>query len=177
MENGPVSVEQVVEIYNEVVGGILPVVKTINKKRRGAISQRIKEDPDRKTAVWWRGFFQYVVARPFLCGDNNRNWRADFDWLTGPENIVKTVEGRYEGLGNSEKKPEGGKNEQLAAALIKTGAYDAEIRHCQGRVEQNFNYAGSSVGGERTNGLCDGSEERHAGRDDGSRIYPLPEDS
>jgi uncharacterized protein YdaU (DUF1376 family) len=33
---------------------------------------------------------------PFLCGENARGWRADFDWLIANDtNIIKILEGRY----------------------------------------------------------------------------------
>jgi len=32
----------------------------------------------------------------FLNGDNNRRWKADFDWILNPNNFIKILEGKYE---------------------------------------------------------------------------------
>ena len=39
--------------------------------------------------------FDLVLNSPFLLGENNRNWRADFDWIFKPSNFVKILEGNY----------------------------------------------------------------------------------
>lgn len=40
----------------------------------------------------------------FLCGDNERGWRADFDWVMKPGNIAKVYEGNYNN--SSQGKPQ-----------------------------------------------------------------------
>lgn len=37
-----------------------------------------------------------VERCPHLIGDNDRGWRADFDWLTNKNNLLKVIEGRYD---------------------------------------------------------------------------------
>ncbi|MGN1105667.1 MAG: hypothetical protein ACI4RH_03385 [Huintestinicola sp.] len=36
-----------------------------------------------------------TVSSPFLCGENGRNWTANFDWLIEPGNMIKVLEGNY----------------------------------------------------------------------------------
>jgi hypothetical protein len=36
-----------------------------------------------------------VAASPFCTGDNNRGWRADFDFLLQPQSLLRLLEGRY----------------------------------------------------------------------------------
>lgn len=40
--------------------------------------------------------FYKVAASPFLCGDNGRSWRADFDWILKPHNLLQIHEGKYD---------------------------------------------------------------------------------
>ena len=46
-------------------------------------------------------YFRQAVKKaqytPFLCGNNDRNWRASFDWfVANDENYVKVLEGNYD---------------------------------------------------------------------------------
>ena len=40
--------------------------------------------------------FHKVAASPFLCGNNGRGWRADFDWIMKPDNLLQIFEGKYD---------------------------------------------------------------------------------
>lgn len=52
---------------------------------------------DMKTA------FQYAENSPFMKGKNERNWKADFDWIMKDSNMAKILEGKYnEGSGKNE---------------------------------------------------------------------------
>ena len=39
--------------------------------------------------------FEIVSGSRFLNGDNDRKWKADFDWIIKPANRVKILEGKY----------------------------------------------------------------------------------
>ena len=39
--------------------------------------------------------FEKVSKSKFLNGDNDRKWKADFDWIIKPANRVKILEGKY----------------------------------------------------------------------------------
>ena len=43
--------------------------------------------------------FKTVQKSRFLTGENDREWKADFDWIIKPANIVKIHEGRYNDRG------------------------------------------------------------------------------
>ena len=53
-----------------------------------------------------REAFQKVEASNFLKGDNERGWRAEFDWVLKPENLVKVLEGNYDNGRKREHEPE-----------------------------------------------------------------------
>lgn len=80
--------------FNARFAGRLPSVSRMTDARRAAVRARIAEcGPDSVTAV-----FDAIAASPFLCGQNDRNWRADFDWVFRPRNYVKILENNYKEL-------------------------------------------------------------------------------
>lgn len=80
--------------FNARFAGKLPAVSRMTDSRRAAVRARIAEcGPESVTAV-----FDAIAASPFLCGANDRNWRADFDWVFKPKNYVKILENNYKGL-------------------------------------------------------------------------------
>lgn len=89
---------EIVEIWNSECGGVLPKVSKLTDQRRQKIKSRIASSPERRSADWWRIYFRKIRDSPFLCGDNDRGWRADFDWAIRSETIIARVfEGRYNG--------------------------------------------------------------------------------
>lgn len=79
------------DLWNEVVK--TPFVKEFTKAR--AIKCRLRMNE--RTLEEWRQVFQKVKDSPFCQGDNDRGWRADFDWITkNQENSARVLEGKYE---------------------------------------------------------------------------------
>ncbi len=87
-----VSVQQVVDLYHEILPS-LPSVLKVTDARRKAISARIHDDL--KTPSEWRVFFSRVGKSDFLTGKVD-GFRADLEWLCKPANMLKVLEGRYE---------------------------------------------------------------------------------
>ncbi len=97
-----------------------PFVKIKNLYHTICVSYpRIKAiDGNRKTAVAarWRSYksldkfeevFRLAESSPFLKGENDRNWAADFDWMMKPTNFSKILEHKYDARPASEIKPTG----------------------------------------------------------------------
>ena len=40
--------------------------------------------------------FEKAEQSNFLKGANNRNWKADFDWIMSDRNMAKILEGKYD---------------------------------------------------------------------------------
>lgn len=40
--------------------------------------------------------FRRAQASSFCTGQNDRHWKADFDWLLNENNLVKVLEGKYD---------------------------------------------------------------------------------
>jgi len=80
----------IVNFFNENCPS-LPKATKITDKRRKAIHSVVNEfgEDGVKSAL------ERVEKSSFLTGDNNRGWKADFDWLMKKDNLLKVIEGRY----------------------------------------------------------------------------------
>ena len=55
-------------------------------------------------------------------GENDRNWRADFDWIMKPTNMCKVLEGKYDDKGG----PDNGNEPPSGSRYKLTGFTTAE---------------------------------------------------
>jgi uncharacterized protein YdaU (DUF1376 family) len=90
--------EQVVDAYHRLCPH-LPKLKTWPKHRKAKLNARIRERcADGKpadTLTWWESFFESVTESDFLSGRTSKPFNANIDWLLGPENFPKVIEGNY----------------------------------------------------------------------------------
>jgi uncharacterized protein YdaU (DUF1376 family) len=91
----PISpASQAIEIYNRVARDVgWPAVQKPTKARISAINARLQECGG---VMGWEHAMQRARGSPLLTGDNDRNWRASFDWLTKAANFTKLMEGNYD---------------------------------------------------------------------------------
>ncbi len=88
------EIDSVVSLWNgfaEQVG--LKRVQRLTPKRRTLVAARLRE------AGGVAGFiatFDQIRGSPFLLGDNDRGWKADFDFVVKQSNFTKIMEGGYE---------------------------------------------------------------------------------
>lgn len=80
-----------------------PKLRGLSGNRRKAVAARWREYPNLDT---FRELFRKAEESKFLKGFNDRNWRADFDWLMKPSNMQKVLEGKYDD--NKAPKPQSG---------------------------------------------------------------------
>ena len=75
-----------------------PRVRVLSPATKGAIKGRWTEDQERRTLEWWQQYFTYAGGCAFLTGKGggDRPFFADFQWLVGPKNMEKVINGRYE---------------------------------------------------------------------------------
>lgn len=85
------------QYFNETFAGKLPAIKTITKARKEAVRARIAEYG--KESV--RDVYKAILESDFLLGHNDKNWRADFDWIFRPTNYIKIIEGKYKNLNHA----------------------------------------------------------------------------
>lgn len=87
------TVEQVVEGWNhhaERWGA--RQVRKLTPQRRRKIACRIRQF----TVDEFTEAIAAIDRSPFLRGENDRGWRADFDWFLEPKNFTKLIEGTYD---------------------------------------------------------------------------------
>jgi uncharacterized protein YdaU (DUF1376 family) len=88
------TVNDVIEAWNDLaVDRGLPKVSKVTEARRRQVQARIKEYPD---AGDWSKALSAIDKSKFLCGDNDRGWRANFDFLLQPSTFIKLLEGTYD---------------------------------------------------------------------------------
>lgn len=84
--------DDIAKLYNDICSYKLPKVLRISTSRKRHIKARFS---DGYTIDDFERLFKMTVASPFLCGENGRNWTANFDWLIEPGNMIKVLEGNY----------------------------------------------------------------------------------
>lgn len=92
------SYEQVVVLYTTACPS-LPPVERITANRAIGASELLK----RYSMEQIRRAFDMAEASSFLKGENERGWRASFDWLISEDNMAKVLEGNFtdrKGKGN-----------------------------------------------------------------------------
>lgn len=86
--------------WNSTTHGMTKIMK-LSDTRKKAIQRRVKE-------VGEDEFYRIVdiaLTNPFLNGENDRGWTADFTWVMKPENFLKIAEGSYNRTPKRQTKP------------------------------------------------------------------------
>ncbi len=77
--------------WNEHVG--TPRCDAMTEKRKRALRDRARDPTWRKC---WLDALRSIRGKPFLCGSNDRGWRATLDWFLRPDSVTKILEGFYD---------------------------------------------------------------------------------
>ncbi|END0136176.1 phage replication protein [Pseudomonas aeruginosa] len=94
--------EKIRDLYNQILGGKLKRCMGVTEAHRKHIraAYNLKLDggfPVRDGGLsFWEGLFNDVLDCPFMLGNNNRGWRADFEFLTTASKIQRFMEGKYD---------------------------------------------------------------------------------
>lgn len=89
------TAEAMLAIFVEELGAVLPVPKKLTPERQKAAVARLK-DSCGGDLEGWREACRQVQRSSFLTGGGPRGWRADWDWLLKPTNLMKISEGKYD---------------------------------------------------------------------------------
>jgi hypothetical protein len=96
----PCPHQEIVSLYNTTLPE-LPSVKPKlwNGQRSTNLQARWKEDEERQDIEWWKNLFIQISGSDFLTGriKSDRPWRADLGWIVEKKNLVKIIEGKYDG--------------------------------------------------------------------------------
>lgn len=94
--------EKIRDLYNQMLGGALPRCLGLDDKHRKRIRAAYNLKLDGKFVVreggmdFWEGLFNDALECPFLLGQNNRGWIADFEFMTSATKIQRFMEGKYD---------------------------------------------------------------------------------
>lgn len=91
---------QIRDLYHQICISY-PAIKAIDGNRKKAVAARWRTYRSLDT---FENLFRLAEASPFLKGENERNWFADFDWMMKPTNFTKILERKYEGQRSNEFK-------------------------------------------------------------------------
>jgi len=86
--------EHMVEIWKIELGDVLTVPAKLTEDRITRANARYRNDFNSDTEEW-RAYCQQIRSLPFLLGDSDRAWRADFDWAIRPKSVLAVREGKY----------------------------------------------------------------------------------
>ncbi|MBF0979218.1 MAG: hypothetical protein HXK66_03495 [Clostridiales bacterium] len=95
----PTTIENKKEVFNNFLNIYnqectnLPKCLKITEKRKVAINKCLKEKINEEV-------FKQICIKAnqsdFLIGENDRNWKADFDFVTRTDKAMQILEGKYE---------------------------------------------------------------------------------
>lgn len=86
-----VPYDEVVTMYNGICRSLPKLTKLSDKRKRSIKSCFLQGNTldDIKLA------FEISEKCPFLLGKNERGWRANFDFIMKPDNLLRIIEGAY----------------------------------------------------------------------------------
>lgn len=87
-----IDYQLVADMYNETCVSF-PRCTKLSESRKKAIKARLNSG---YTYDDFKNLFKKAESSRFLRGGNDRNWKADFDWLLKDSNIAKVLDGRYD---------------------------------------------------------------------------------
>ena len=90
--NDKLNYQEVLKLFNTICCK-LNGVRALSDQRKQLIKSR--EKTLKKLNVEYNRYFATVAEIPFLNGENDRGWKADFDWLLKETNMLKVLEGKY----------------------------------------------------------------------------------
>jgi hypothetical protein len=69
-----------------------PAIRKMTGQRDRLLNARLRDS----TLDEWMTVFAAMERSAFLRGENDRGWRADFDFLLQPKSFTKLLEGAYD---------------------------------------------------------------------------------
>jgi hypothetical protein len=91
--------KQIMDLYHAICISY-PKIRGIDGERKKAVSARYKANPNMEV---FKRLFEKAEASKFLQGNNDRHWKADFDFLMNASRFNKVLEGKYDDV---EQKPQ-----------------------------------------------------------------------
>lgn len=91
-KESPTPYSEIVMIYSDTCPKLQRVLKLTDKRKKKvkAFWEFLDKDIEKV-----KDFFKQAASSQFINGENDRNWKADFEWLVNINNSVKVLEGKY----------------------------------------------------------------------------------
>lgn len=70
----------------------LPKVVTLTDKRKKQVAKLWQSDERHRDIKFWDQYFHHCNCEPFFLGENDRGWKASFDYLTREDVFVRNIE-------------------------------------------------------------------------------------
>lgn len=125
-EKEKINYISIIDTYHETCVSF-PKVTVLSDKRKQAIKARLAT----YSIEQFQEMFRKAEASDFLKGKNNRDWRANFDWLMKDSNFAKVLDGNYDNSTSCWNSEENNSNsygnpflEMLEEERRKAGTYD-----------------------------------------------------
>ena len=92
-----IDYQLIADMYNDTCVSF-PKLTKLSDKRKKAVRARFKQG---YSVQDFKRLFEMAEGSSFLKGGNNRNWSANFDWLTADANMAKVLDGNYQDRRNT----------------------------------------------------------------------------
>ena len=103
-------VAEAMEAWNQLATDLsLPTITKFSANRRSKLAARLR---DCGGIDGWRSALAKIRGSPFCRGDNDRGWKADFDFLLQEQSFIRLMEGRYDDRGST-KQPKSSRSENF----------------------------------------------------------------
>lgn len=89
----PLTKKEILEAWHERMVPLgFPAVRKMTSQRERQLAARLKDS----TLEEWQRAMDALERSAFCRGENDRGWRADFDFLLQPKSFTKLLEGAYD---------------------------------------------------------------------------------
>ena len=90
----PTDHEMVIDLYHEILPTLRKVTKSrwLGSARATHLNKRWHENKKFQSEEFWRAFFETVSENPWWMGENDRNWKANLEWLVKRSNFDKVID-------------------------------------------------------------------------------------
>jgi uncharacterized protein YdaU (DUF1376 family) len=89
----PLTKQEIIDAWqSRMVPQGFPAIRRITGQRDRMLTARLKDS----TLDEWMSVFAAMERSAFCRGENDRGWRADFDFLLQPKSFTKLLEGAYD---------------------------------------------------------------------------------
>lgn len=86
---------EIIALYHKILPELKPVIQSLwtpGTKRYKDLERVWHASEKHQRLVFWERFFSAIRGEAWHMGDNDRNWRADLQWLVEWKNFVNMVE-------------------------------------------------------------------------------------